>query len=227
MVIVVLCLFLGCEAEPAMRIPGSPFYPVRISDSWKIIGENGGEIRYQVLSIQPIDGRRYWVIGCSSRKSGQEFVRYLWLDEDGNIKIRVSAMDSLLSGDSSLSVLVFSRDSSWQFSSGRVSVPKDGLSMWYKLDAQPHEQWQAIEYFRDYGLRCCRITLLSRSDTVWYGNTLLSGCLKFEFDIMDVSDEEWYEWLAPGIGLVKTQNRFWKEFEYRRAVKSSGATSLE
>lgn len=216
--LMVSCALLSCKRDEHFPESGSLFFPVGIGDSWILDDGEGRGSRYTVWGVERFDGKTFWVIGDSSYRAGESPRRYFHVDLKGNIQIRVSLFDSLSGTSDGLYARVPSVDSTQPFELKRIRGPDDGISTWYKLDAQPGEQWESFEYFPTFGLRVCEIKLLSRSDTVWMGGKLIQGCLKFEFDIVGVSDEEWYEWLAPGIGLVKVQNAFWREIQLHRRM---------
>jgi len=207
---------ISCRENTNLPESGSPFFPLGLGDSWMLTGDDGRGFSYTVRGIESFEGKNFWVVDDSSYKAKEMRKRYFRVDSKGNIQVRVSLFDSLSATSNDLYEYTPRQDSTRNPDHTKTRVPESGISTWYKLDAQPGDQWQSFEYFPHYGLRVCKIKLLSRCDTVRVGENLIQGCLKFEFDVVGVSDEEWYEWLAPAIGLVKIQNVFWREIQFHR-----------
>ncbi len=91
------------------------------------------------------------------------------------------------------------KDASSPFGSQAMVFP------WYKFDATVGESWSATasQCFNSRSLSEFRITLLSRTDTLATPAEIYPNCYKFYVDDLYASDEEYYDWVYPGIGLVK------------------------
>ena len=76
---------------------------------------------------------------------------------------------------------------------------------WYRFDAKVGEAWTATasQFFNSRSLSEFRITLLSQTDTVVTPAKIYYNCYNFYIDDLYASDEEYYDWVCPGVGLVK------------------------
>ncbi len=83
---------------------------------------------------------------------------------------------------------------------GKVYTRRTGEpeSVKFDLTADVRDTWEYL-----YGGGTWTATLLSKTDTLQINNTKIPNCYKFYFDIPIMADEEYYVWLAPGIGFIR------------------------
>lgn len=87
----------------------------------------------------------------------------------------------------------------------QISDTSNSSSIWYRFNVDVGNSWLAMaNAYSDFReVHKFRITLISRSEIV---NTLTGtypNCYRFLIDDLSESDSEYYDWVAPGTGLVK------------------------
>jgi len=76
---------------------------------------------------------------------------------------------------------------------------------WYKKNVKVGESWitYSDSYFNNNSFHKYKITLISKLDTVTIGKKLFKKCYKYFIDDLSEKDTEYYDWIVPGLGLVK------------------------
>jgi hypothetical protein len=79
--------------------------------------------------------------------------------------------------------------------------------IWYKCDTAVGSSWEVIAnaWSDQRRIDNFRITLLSVSDTVRTPAGVFTRCCRFHIDDLNEMDTDYYDWLAPGIGIVRRQ----------------------
>jgi|GEM_PF-2094318 len=85
--------------------------------------------------------------------------------------------------------------------------------IWYKFDANIGESWVSWDSSGNISVNgnkthVYKITLLSKTDTVVTKDTTFTNCYKFFIDDVYSSDDEYIEWFAKDVGLVKRSSAY-------------------
>ncbi len=76
---------------------------------------------------------------------------------------------------------------------------EEGEGLMFDLTAEEGESWMYHSY---------KVTLQSRNEKVTFNGREIKNCYKFYLDVPQTADEEYWVWLAPGIGFIQLDCSF-------------------
>jgi hypothetical protein len=87
-------------------------------------------------------------------------------------------------------------------SNGNVILYYQGKDrVFYKFDANIGDKWNFIDTL-DNSVSNYQVTLVSKNEIITTRAGRFSNCYRFYFDVPNVRDEEFTDWIAPGVGLI-------------------------
>ena len=202
--VLVLALILGFQA-PGCDTPNqafqSAYFPMD-ADSVTVLKNCTGVTLLLKVSGAAVHG---------SRVFSRVEQRYRWGDGMEAVEIR----EYRVSDSGSVLRRYVGPDSVWASrvrAYEGVSIPRDGISMWYDLHAKPGQTWFAFSNSEipfvnspmgSVSVNMYRITLESTSDTLTVEGTIVVDCMRFRIENLNSSGGPYRDWLAKGYGLIR------------------------
>jgi hypothetical protein len=189
---IIICItfaFAGCYGAKN----NNSNFPLAKGNYWEF-GSGDYRLRLSVDSVTVVNGLEYFVVKNTYTANSEVYYSRSYsfrVKEDGNV-------ERLIQGLARIRAL------------GNLppDTPSDSVNIWYKFDAKVGESWESLansSLFPSTVVSPFRITLESKNDTVVVAGKVLPNCYRFYIDELPSSDEEYREWFAEGVGMVKLQ----------------------
>jgi hypothetical protein len=200
--LIVFSILGGCGKEDERHRSRNDLFPVAPWNQW-FVDRGDGSYTYQYVRRQArIHGNLYHELVAVTLRPGSTWPgaisRYSssWygVDEAGNVSKCYSVGNHSVSEYLDLG----SEDSIHE-------------SVWYRFDLPAGSSWvgRSKHPIIDNLTQEWNITLVSTSDTVVLSDSGVFSCYHFLFDSPNSADEEYEEWLAPGLGRVVSRALYW------------------
>jgi hypothetical protein len=169
-------------------------YPLRVGNSWSLVH---GRMMLEMTAEDSVleNNLTFFVLTEIYMSEGDTVFRRSSLFRqlrNGNIQSKIVNCDAIMRKQGST----------------QGDLPNGGLSEWYKFDVPAGSAWIAYSnssMFSQSMISPYRITCESVNDTIQIDGQTYPRCWRFLIDELPSSDEEYRDWIADGIGVVKRE----------------------